>query len=85
MTGCVIQKQNIKEGELASCTAQNSAKKQGVSVRSVAKKDGVPPSTLHRHVQAESNIGAGRPTVLLPAEEKEIVYSCQVLQEMALG
>ena len=59
--------------------------RQGVSVRSVAKKYGVPPSTLYRHVQAESNVGSGRPTVLTPAEEKEIVYSCQVLQEMGFG
>ena len=74
-----------KKESLQAALREIQQKKQGVSVRSVAKKYGVPPSTLHRHVQAESNIGAGQSTVLLPAEEKEIVYSCQVLQEMGFG
>jgi len=30
-------------------------------------------------------IGAGRPTILTPEEEKEVAYSCQVLQEMGFG
>ena len=30
-------------------------------------------------------VGAGRPTVLTPAEEKEIVVTCQVLQELGYG
>lgn len=59
--------------------------RQSVSVRSVAKKFGVPATTLQRHVHTQSHIGAGRPTVLTPAEEREIVYSCQVLQEMGFG
>ena len=32
-----------------------------------------------------SKVGAGRPTVLTPAEEREIVISCQVLQELGYG
>ena len=30
-------------------------------------------------------VGAGRPSVLTPAEEKEIVVTCQVLQELGYG
>ena len=29
-----------------------------------------------------TSVGAGRPTILTPAEEKEIEISCQVLQEL---
>ena len=64
---------------------QELEKNKGVSVRSVAQKFGVPPTTLQRHVNTDSQIGAGRPTVLTHAEEREIVYSCQVLQEMGFG
>ena len=32
-----------------------------------------------------AKVGAGRSTTLTPAEEKEIVYSCQVLQELGYG
>ena len=64
---------------------QELRKKKGVSVRSLARKYGIPPSTLHRHARMESRIGAGHPTILTPEEEKEVVYSCQVLQEMGFG
>ena len=30
-------------------------------------------------------VGAGRPTILTPVEEKEIVVTCQVLQEFGYG
>ena len=30
-------------------------------------------------------VGAGRPTILTTAEEKEIVVTCQVLQELGYG
>ena len=32
-----------------------------------------------------NKVGAGRPTVLTYAEEKEIVVTCQVLQELGYG
>ena len=58
---------------------------KGLSVRSLAKKFGVPPTTLQHHVNTESQISAGQPTVLTHTEEREIVYSCQVLLEMGFG
>ena len=30
-------------------------------------------------------MGAGRPTILTPQEEKELVVTCQVLQRMGVG
>ena len=73
------KKENLRAAQ------QELEKNKGVSVRSVAKKFGVPPTTLQRHVNTESQIGAGQPTVLTHAEEREIVYSCQALQEMGFG
>ena len=64
---------------------QEIEKKPSISVRSLAKKYGISATTLQRHVNTNSRIGAGRPAVLTAAEEKEIVYSCQVLQEMGFG
>ena len=61
---------------------RKNQKKKSVSVRSLVRKYGIPPSTLHHHAQTESCIVAGSPTYSTPEEEKEIVYSCQVLQEM---
>ena len=56
------------------------------SVNSIAKKHGIPVSTLHDHVQGKvKKVGAGKPAVLTYAEEKEIVYCCQVWQEMGFG
>lgn len=37
------------------------------------------------HTGKSETIGAGRPTILTPAEEKEIVVTCQVLQELGYG
>ena len=57
-----------------------------LSLRATAKKYGVPYTTLNDHVSRKyTRIGAGRPTVLTAAEEEEIVYCCQVLQEIGFG
>ena len=55
--------------------------------RSVAaRKFSVPATTLFDHVSGKHlRIGARAPTVLSPAEEKEIVVSLQVLQEIGFG
>ena len=59
--------EKVKSGELS----QNKA----------AKLYGIPITTLHDHMHGlASKVGAGRPTTLTYEEEKEIVYSCQVLQ-----
>ena len=56
------------------------------SVRAVAKKYGIPSSTLHDHVHDTSKqIGAGGPTVLQKSEEKEIAVACVSLAEMGFG
>ena len=55
--------------------------------RSVAaRKFSVPATTLFDHVSGKHlRISARAPTVLSPAEEKEIVVSLQVLQEIGFG
>ena len=56
------------------------------SVRAVAKKYGIPSSTLHDHVHDTSRkIGAGGPTVLQRSEEREIAAACVLLVEMGFG
>ena len=55
-------------------------------MRSIARIYGVPSTTLHDHLKNKAaRVGAGRPTILTPAEENEIVISCQVLQELGFG
>ena len=56
------------------------------SINAISKKYGIPVSTLHDHVRGKvKKVGAGKPTVLTYAEEEEIVYCCQVLQEIGYG
>ena len=68
--------------------AQLAAAKQAVqsgelSIRAAGIKYGVPKTTLSHHLSGESTKRYGGPkTVLTAAEEKEIVISCQVLQEL---
>ena len=51
-----------------------------------AKTYGVPATTLYNHISdTNSGIGAGAPTILSPAEEKELVTTLQVLQEIGFG
>ena len=50
-------------------------RKSDVSLRSIAKKYRVPSTTLHYHLK-KLQFGAGRPTILTPAEENDIVISC---------
>ena len=60
-------------------TALKEAEKKAadVSVCSIAKKYGVPSSTLYDHLlKKDTWIGVGRATILTPEEEREIVYSC---------
>lgn len=45
-----------------------------------------PQTTLADHVhKRRARVGAGRPTILTPQEEKELVVTCQVLQRMGVG
>lgn len=55
-------------------------------MRSLAKKYSIPKSTLHDHLHGKSKqVGAGGPTVLPPAVEKEIALACTALAEMGFG
>ena len=57
-----------------------------LSVHAVAKKYGIPSSTLHDHVHdTAKQTGAGGPTVLQKSEEREIAVACVSLAEMGFG
>ena len=60
-----------------------SIRKQGLSLSAASRRFGIPKTSLHAHLHGTRHTtGAGGPTVLSPWEEKEIVVSLQVLQEM---
>ena len=83
-----LKSENVKEKEFTSSfeRSRKEFKAADVSVRSIAKKYGVPSSALHDHLlKKDTWVGAGRPTILTSEEERVIVYSCQVLQEMGFG
>jgi hypothetical protein len=66
--------------------AVKAVKEQRMSRAAAARRFDVPPSTLFYHISGEySKVGAGAPTILSPAEEKEIVITLQVLQEIGFG
>ena len=66
--------------------AIRAVKQRNMKVSTAASKFGIPQSTLYDHVNKGCiQIGAGAPTVLTHAEEKEIVVSLQVLQEIGFG
>ena len=68
---------------LAAIEAVNKKK---MKVPMAARRYNVPVSTLYDHVRGKvAKIGPGAPTVLSEMEEKEIVISLQVLQEMGFG
>ena len=68
--------------------SQLEAAKQAVwsgemSLRTASDKYGVPRNTLSNHLRGISTKRYGGPrTILTPTEEREIVASCQVLQEL---
>ena len=58
----------------------------GLSVRATARKYGIPSSTLHDHLSGKYHKqGAGGPTVLAEAVEREIALSCTTLADMGFG
>ena len=55
-------------------------------MRAAAHKYWVPPSTLHDHLKSKSmKAGAGGPTVLTAAEEREVALTCLALADMGFG
>ena len=75
-----------KQEQLEAALNEIESGKGKESIYKLAKKYGIPSSTLYDHARKKvSKSGAGRPTVLTRAEEEELVYCCQVLQEMGFG
>lgn len=79
----------VKKGTKNHWTdAQLAAAKKAVtsgdmSVRAAGARYGIPKSTLSDHLKGISKKRYGGPsTVLTPAEEKELVTSCLVMQEL---
>ena len=59
---------------------------EALSMRAAAHKYGIPPSTLHDHLKGISKkAGAGGPTVLMAAEEREVALTCLALADMGFG
>ena len=59
---------------------------EGLSMREAAHKYGVPSSTLHDHLKGKSKkAGAGGPTVLMAAEEREVALTCLALADMGFA
>ena len=64
--------------------ALNDIKTGKLNVHAASKAYGIPKSTLYDHVRGKyQKRNAGHPTVLSAAEEKEIAYTCEILQTMA--
>ena len=63
------------------------ALKEGKMKRlAAAHKFNVPATTIYVHASGKySSFGAGAPTILSSAEEKEIVVTVQVLQDIGFG
>ena len=75
-----------KKKQLDDALKELERSKEKVSVNATAKKYGILVSTLNNHVKGKAKkVGAGKPTVLTHAEEEEIIYCCQVLQEISFG
>ena len=80
------RKTTTKYSSEALLAAVTAVKEQGMKRSAAARKFDVPATTLFDHTQGtRSRVGAGAPTILSPAEEKEIVVTLQVLQEIGFG
>ena len=78
-------KKSYSEDDLKRVIADVQAG-EALSMRAAAHKYGVPPSTLHDHLKSKSmKAGAGGPTVLTAAEEREVALTCLALADMGFG
>ena len=69
----------VKEERLKLALAALQKEKEKKSINGAAKRFQVPYTTLRDHVSKRyTKIGQGHPTVLIEAEERKIVYCCQV-------
>ena len=63
--------------------AMKAVQSKELSIRAAGAKFGIPSSTLHDHLRGTSTKRYdGAPTILTANEEKEIVTSCLVMQEL---
>ena len=70
-------------GDAQLAAALKEVKSKELSVRAAGNKYGIPKSTLHDHLQGNSlRRYGGPPTVLTTEEEKEVIRSCLVMQEL---
>ena len=77
------RKTKTNYSEEALLAAVKAVKLQGMKWAAAASKFNVQATTLFDHISGKhSKIGDGRPTILSPAEEYEIVVTLQVLQEI---
>ena len=75
-----------KQEQLEAALNMIESGKEKETIHKLAKKHGIPLSTLYDHARKKvSKNRASRPTVLTWVEEEELVYCCQVLQEMGFG
>ena len=80
------RKTQTNYSEEALLAAVKAVKLQGMKRAAAASKFNVPATILFDHISGKHfTIGAGRPTILSPAEEHEIVVTLQVLQEIGFG
>ena len=86
MTRTYKRKRPQKYTEEQLLAAIDVVKLQKEKVTAAARKYNIPVTTLNDHTKGRfCKIGAGAPTVLTEAEEKEIVVTLQVFQEMRFG
>lgn len=70
-------------GDIQLAAALKAIKSKDLRVRATGDKYSIPKSTLHDHLQGKSKRRyGGPPTVLTTEEEKEVVRSCLVMQEL---
>ena len=80
------RKTSPKYGREELLAAIRAVKERNIKILVAARKYNIPPSTLYDHVKGSvGKIGAGAPTALAKSEEKEIVVTLQVLQEIGFG
>ena len=78
-------KKRYNAGDLENAIAEMQGE-AATSMRAVALKFGIPPTTLHDHLKQKSKkIGVGGPTVLATAVEREIALTCVTLADMGFG
>ena len=80
MTRTYKWKKVVKITEEQLLAAIDAVKQQKMKV---TRKYDIPVMTLYDHTKGK--IGAGAPTVLTVAEEKKILVTLQVLQEIGFG